>query len=452
MRLFLYPLADTPKEDYQVANQLVALRQKKADLLKKAESMLAIIDPSAEGGEDRDFTAEEQEKYDAILAMVDETGKKLARVEALQDELRTAPTAHSQAAPEATSIIVGQDRRELDPTAGFASVGEFAIAVHAAGSRGGNVDQRLFGAAPTTYGNESSGVDGGYLVPMDFAQTIQQFTLGDDALLPLTDTGDVGGNGLSLPRDETTPWGSNGVRAYWEAEGAQGTQTKPVVGRDEYRLHKLFALVPITEELLSDGVGLAGYLPGKAGESIRYKTNDAIINGTGAGQPEGILNAAALVTQAKTASQTADTINATNVVNMFSRCLNPARAEWLINPDAYPQLPLMTIGDQPMFVPPNGFAGAPLGTLLGRPIRMLENCQTVGDVGDIIFADMKGYKSITKAGGIQQAQSMHLWFDYDMQAFRFTFRVDGHCWHSAAVTPPNSAVTRSSFVALAARA
>ena len=432
-----------------MANQLVALRQKKADLLKKAESMLSLTDPDAEGGEDRDFTAEEQEKYDAILAMVDETNTKLARVEALQDELRTAPQVDNIAA----SITVGKDLREEDPTGGFESIGAFAMAVHSASRPGGATDQRLlFGAAPTSYGNEGSGVDGGFLVPVDYANTIQSFTLGDDALLPLTDTGDVGGNGLSLPRDETTPWGSNGVRAYWEAEGAQATQTKPVVGRDEYRLHKLFALVPITEELMSDGVGLAGYLPGKAGESIRYKTNDAIINGTGAGQPEGILNADALVTQAKVSGQTADTVNATNVVNMFSRCLNPARAEWLINPDVYPQLPLMTIGNQPMFVGPNGLAGAPLGTLMGRPIRMIENCQTVGDKGDIIFADMKGYKTITKAGGVQQATSMHLWFDYDIQAFRFTFRVDGHCWHSAAVTPPNSSVTRSSFVALAERA
>ncbi len=50
------------------------------------------------------------------------------------------------------------------------------------------------------------------------------------------------------------------------------------------------------------------------------------------------------------------------------------------------------------------------------------------------------------------ATSMHLWFDYDVQAFRATFRIDGHPWHAAAVTPPNSSVTRSSCVNLAARA
>ena len=46
----------------------------------------------------------------------------------------------------------------------------------------------------------------------------------------------------------------------------------------------------------------------KAGEKIAFKINDAIINGTGVGQPLGIFNATALVSQAKEGSQAADTV------------------------------------------------------------------------------------------------------------------------------------------------
>lgn len=433
-------------------NQLVALRQKKTDLLASAQMLLDKTDPAAEGGEDRDFTGDEQIQYDAILASIDETNARLARMESHMDSMRTAATAPA-GNPAASVVPQVHDLREDDPTGGFNSVGEFALAVRAASIAGGATDPRLLiGAGPVTYGNESAGADGGFLVPMDFSTSINSFSLSQDALLPLTDTGDVSGNGLTLPRDETTPWGSNGIRAYWESEGAQAQQSKPTVGQDTYRLHKLMALVPMTDELLADSTALAGYLPGKTGEAIQWKTNDSIINGTGVGQPEGILNASALVTQAKQTGQDADTIVAENILNMFARCLRPGLAEWLINPDVYPQLPLMTIGNQPMFVGPSGLAGAPLGTLLGRPIRMLENCKTLGGAGDIVLADMKGFKTITKAGGVQTATSMHLWFDYGIQAFRATFRVDGHCWHQAPVTPPNSTLTRSSFVALAERA
>ena len=46
---------------------------------------------------------------------------------------------------------------------------------------------------------------------------------------------------------------------------------------------------------------------------------------------------------------------------------------------------------------------------------------------------------------------MHLWFDQDLMAFRLIFRMDGQPAMAAAITPPNSSVTRSHFVALQAR-
>ena len=77
---------------------------------------------------------------------------------------------------------------------------------------------------------------------------------------------------------------------------------------------------------------------------------------------------------------------------------------------------------------------------------------TVGDQGDIVLANMAGYRAITKAGGEEFSESMHLWFDQDVTAFKLIFRMDGQPALTSAVTPPNSAVTRSHFVALAARA
>lgn len=434
-------------------NTLMKLREQRAENVAAAT---ALVD--AAEAEDRDLTDDEQTHLDEFRASIAALDTRITRQEELMELDRQAPPqagdANTRQHQHNQNISGMRDLREDDPKHGFASFGEFAVAVRNATQPGGMpADGRLnIGAAPTTYGNEGTGADGGFLIPPEFSSNVSQHSLEEDAFLPLTDNDEIQGNSMTFPRDETTPWGSNGIRAYWEGEGDQGAQTKPVIGSDTMRLRKLMALVPVTDELLSDAAALSGYLERKTGESIRWKSNDAIINGTGAGQPSGIVNAACLVTQAKKASQAADTIVADNIVKMFARNTNPGRAVWLVNPDAYPQLPLLTIGDQPMFVGPMGLQSAPAGSLLGRPIMMTDTLQTLGDLNDIQFIDFQGYKSITKAGGIETATSIHLWFDYNIMAFRATFRMDGQPWLASAITPPNSAVTRSPFVTLAARA
>jgi HK97 family phage major capsid protein len=112
----------------------------------------------------------------------------------------------------------------------------------------------------------------------------------------------------------------------------------------------------------------------------------------------------------------------------------------------------MVIGTQPVYIGPNGMKTAPGGLLLGRPMILTDVCKTVGDKGDIHFVNLQYYRAITKAGGIQTATSLHLFFDYDMAAFRATFRVDGQPAISASVTPANGSSNRSAFVTLDARA
>jgi HK97 family phage major capsid protein len=213
-------------------------------------------------------------------------------------------------------------------------------------------------------------------------------------------------------------------------------------------------LVAVSEELLADSAAMNGHLTRKMAQAVEWKTNDAIVNGTGAGMPLGILNAACLVAQAKEGSQAADTIVAGNIAKMYGRVIMGAGANvvWLMNPDCFQQVMQLSLNSNPIWVPSNqGFQSAPNGLLMGRPIILTDACDTVGDQGDIILANMTGYRAITKASGLEFATSMHLWFDQDLMAFRLTFRMDGQPALSAAVTPPNSAVTRSHFVALAAR-
>ena len=123
---------------------------------------------------------------------------------------------------------------------------------------------------------------------------------------------------------------------------------------------------------------------------------DSIINGVGAGMPLGLLNSPALVSVAKQGSQTADTIVAENILKMWARRLstaNPEEYAWFINQDCEPQLHQLslgvsTAGGQLVYMPPGGLSERPYATLMGRPVIPIESCQTLGDKGDIILANL----------------------------------------------------------------
>lgn len=345
-----------------------------------------------------------------------------------------------------------KDNIEDDAKRGFRNLGDFSSSVVRASTNKG-MDERLTRAA-TTFANEASGADGAFAIPPEFAREISSVAYAEESLLARCDNTPVSGNGMTFPKDETTAWGSTGVTAAWEGEGNQSSPKKPSLGESELKLRKLKVLVAASDELLADAPAMSSYLTRKMGEAVDWKVNDAIVNGTGSGMPLGILKASSIVSQAKETGQTATTINAANIAKMLGRVLKGSGSNlvWLMNPDAYNQITTLTLGNNAIWMPPaEGFKGSPDGLLMGRPIVLTDTCATLGTVGDIILANMSGYRAITKAGGAEFASSMHLWFDQDLMAFRLVFRMDGQPALSAAVTPPNSSVTRSHFVSLASR-
>jgi HK97 family phage major capsid protein len=309
---------------------------------------------------------------------------------------------------------------------------------------------------------EAFGSDGGFLVPPEFSRKLLQRVYDANNLLGRTDSYTIAGNSISFPRNNETSrangsrWG--GVRAYWREEGDQATASKPSFGRITLNLHKLFVLIHASDELLADvqGLALEQYLMRVADEEINFVVGDAILNGTGAGHPMGILNSSALITVNKEAGQAAATVVAQNIVNLWSRLWAPCRqnAVWLINQDIEPQLHSMTVGTGSAatlaYLPPGGLSAKPYATLLGRPVMPVEWCATLGTVGDILLADLRHYVTITK-GIIDNAMSIHLRFDYDESTFRFVFRVDGQPWWASPLTPYKGSNTQSCFVTLQTR-
>jgi HK97 family phage major capsid protein len=352
------------------------------------------------------------------------------------------------------SVTGGEPAFARDPMAGFRSRAEYFGAVLHAGNDPAPRDQRLkflAAGAPSTYGNEVSGADGGFSVPTGVAGALWDFSGGEPDLLRWCSNSAIESNSALLPNDQAPPWSVNSVRAYWQGE-LQSTQSKPKLSNLDLRMKKLLAVIPISDELVQDGgTLLSDYLTRVAGTSIRWKTNEAVLWGNGVLGPLGAYKSAAALTVAKDAGQATLTISTTNLTKMVGS-LTPGsfpNSCWLCHHDAISALIGASPAGFPM-VPAPQFPGA-IGLLLGRPLYESAHAAAFSSAGDVLLADLSLYQVITKVNPVTAQLSIHCWFDFDVSAFKFSFRIDGVPILSATVSEAKGSGTLSPFVMLAAR-
>lgn len=416
----------------------------------EAKALLAL----AEAREDGRMTAEEQPKFDALVAELENIDKDIKAEDRLEAAVKGAPVS--------AAVVVTQAAEDRP----FTSLGEQLVAIARAQSpRGafpgaGEFDQRLMGAASGA--NTSVGSEGGFLVQKDHAVELLNKGEKSGTLASLCSKTEISANADSLEVvtiDETSRatgsrWG--GVRVYRAAEADTVTASKPKLGKWERRLEDMMGIAYATERQLADGPALGAVFTEAFTDEFGFKLDDEIYRGTGAGECQGVLNANCLVSVAKETGQAADTILAENVIKMYARV--PAKSRfrgvWVYNVAAEVQLQQMQIGTgtsaQLVYMPPGGLSGSQYGTIYGRPAMPIEHASALGDVGDIAFLDLTEYKLITK-GGIQQDDSIHVRFLYNERTFRWVTRVNGAPKWSAALTPYKGSATLSPFVTLDAR-
>lgn len=354
---------------------------------------------------------------------------------------------------------------QYDGNQHFATLGDQlkAIARASLAANAGQVDMdsRLM-RAPTGAG-EVDATGGGFLVQSDFAQAIFMLSHSMGDILsrvgktPISSTS----NGLKVKAiDETSRatgsrWG--GVQSFWVGEGQTPQSTRPKFREVEFSLKKLMSVAYVTDELLQDSTALTSIFSTAFAEEIMFMTEDSIWEGTGVGQPLGIIKSPARVTVAKETGQAAGTIVLANIQKMWSQCWIRSRknAVWTINQEIEPQLfqlnqPVSTAGGQVVFMPPGGVSDAPYATLFGRPIIPTEYNAALGTEGDIALVDFSQYQLVDK-GGINAQTSMHVAFLTDEMVFRITYRVDGRPMWYAPLTPFKGSTAKSPFVTLQSR-
>ena len=262
-----------------------------------------------------------------------------------------------------------------------------------------------------------------------------------------------------------------GIRVYTAAELDEFTASKTQFKKVRIEPKKLTGLYHASGEIIRNVTFLGQEMRQLFGEEFAFKCQDLVVRGTGVGEPLGILNAGCLVTQAKLTNQAADTIKTDNILQMEVKLMSESPSTvWLVNRETKPQLSVLSItigtGGIPtcIYSTVSGpmtmdnmtgkfYMGKRQAFLNGIPCITIEQAAALGDLGDIILADLSQYVTANK-GDINEAMSIHVNFIYDQQTFRFLYYFDGQPRWATAITPYKGAATSkvSPFIVLAARA
>lgn len=345
----------------------------------------------------------------------------------------------------------------------FQNLADYLVAVATAADAPSRADPRLAGTwtprpsfhAAASGANEAVPSDGGFAVPDEFMADLWNATYDSGRLLALCDVLPMKSSTLKVPGigETTRADGSRfgGLTMDWLTPGAELPAGKPKWRRVELTARRLAGVTHVTDELWQDAPALEATFRRLYGLESAHRIEQEILDGEGTRGPLGILNSEACLTVAAESGQTTGTVTAGNVGAMWSRMWEPSRrrAVWLVNGDVEEQLLAAKLATGSALAHLVGFNSEGL-TLCGRPVIPTEYNPTLGSRGDIVLADLSQYLLGDRSAMAET--SIHLRFIHGESAFRFSVRVDGSpAWFSP-VTPKNSALTRSPFVTLEARA
>jgi HK97 family phage major capsid protein len=401
-----------------------------------------------------------KEELDKIIA--DKITEKIDPY--IKDQLTEQLKDATSKLTETLKVIPGNAPDEPAPEKKFKSFGDFLSSIRKTRSRRG-VDERLtklhvpFSGTKTT-GHMEIGDDaqGGFLVPEEYRMQLLEFALENSVVRPRATVLPMTTDSLKIPFVNDASHASTvfgGVVAYWTAEAATKTASKPTFGQLELTPHKLAGLTYASNELEADSaIPLQALIARQFGSAWGFYEDDAFLMGSGAGQPLGVFNCGCLKSVLR---NTANRVHAEDIAEMYQSMLPSSlnSAVWVIGPTVMAELLELGSGNAAdasgkiLIWQPNFKDGIGAWTILGRPVIISEKLQALGTAGDILFADFR-YYLIGDRQSLTIDSSTHVAFASDETCWRFVLRVAGQCWPQSTITSRRGAHTYSPFVQLSA--
>lgn len=361
--------------------------------------------------EDRDFTAEERAEWDDKLEpRIAEVSKDIERLEAAA---KLEVIDYRQVIPAQTALAKPEDAAEDRDARYTEAFGRFM--------RGGmdhlSLEQRSLMLENRAQGTDIP-ADGGYLVPDGFRQTMTETMKAFGGLLNLANVITTStGNTLQWPTNDST----SQVGAIL-AENTQITEMDVTFGTKAIGAYTYSSkLVRVSLQLLQDNVfDLNTWLPRKLGERIGRAVASDLINGTGVGEPEGILpNSTAFGgTAIGVAAFNANTSGAGyNAMIDLEHSVDPAyRASgnnrFLFNDATLATLRKFKDGDgRPLWLPVP-VPGMP-ATINGVPYSIDQAMPNVADTAKpILYGDFRAGYLVRQVQGVQMVRLAERWADF----------------------------------------
>lgn len=373
------------------------------------EEAKALLDVAS--AENRDLTAEEEQKYARINDDLNKRSEVIASLKA--DEEREARLA------EATRGIADQVR----PVHGAAHTENDAEIIRSLAR--GEIRTASFEKRDVV--KTSTGAP----VPTSFYdQIVEHMVVVGPMLETSTMLRTAGGEALQIPR--TNAYSGSSVFAEGSAIGESDPTFQSFITLNAY---KYGFLVQVSREMIEDsGVDLLGFLAREAGISIGVAVNTALTTGTDSTMPNGIAVAAGSgvtggtgVTGAFTADNLIDLAYSVN--SAYRRMPGTG---WMMSATALAATRKLKDTYGQYLFQPSLQAGQP-DQLLGYAIHENPDLSAPGTaVKSVLFGHLPSYY-VRMAGPIRFDRSDEYAFANDLVSFRATVRIDGDLPQTSAV-------------------
>jgi HK97 family phage major capsid protein len=298
------------------------------------------------------------------------------------------------------------------------------------------------------------GSSGGYLLPESFRAEMLEIAHESSVVRANGPTViPMGTPKVSIPAIHETNRSSNlfgGVTIYWTEESAESTESEAAFKVVVLEPDTMTGYAEIPNETLMDSMASGAFFSNTFPKAMAFEEDYAFLQGSGVGEPYGILNAAAYLPVELESGQTTG-VTYENVARIYSRMLpsSLARAVWVLNQDVLFELLTMGLvvgtGGGPMFAT-NAAPAMPM-SLFGRPLVVTEKANALNTQGDISLLDI-GFYLIGDLQTQTVASSEHYKFKQRRTAFSLVSRVDGQPWLESAITPRHGNNTLSPFVGI----
>ena len=382
-------------------------RRKMSDYIKQQvdararawEEAKSLLDTAAK--ENRDLSAEENEKYNKINADLENRAKVIETIKADQEREVRAMEAmkglENQARPEEVAVSAQTDADAIRSLArGEIRTYEFEKRDVTKGSTGSPV--------PTSFYNQV------LMLARHVGPMLETSTILNTA----------GGENLQIPSLSAYSTGTV------TAEGSAIGESDPVfnsfvtLGAFKYSF-----LTQVSRELIEDsGVDILSFLAQQTGNAMGYAINNALTVGTGTVQPNGIVSRAGSAVTGTSLNPTADNlIDLVYSVDTAGRTLPGTGFQ--MNASSIANVRKLKDGSGQYLFTPSLSADA-RDLLLGYPIYENPAMATAASaVKPVIFGHLPSYY-VRQVGGLKLDRSDDFAFSDDLVTFRATFRVDGN--------------------------